>query len=66
VGLHFPLGHSSAVRATTIAVALGAKWVTPATPFLQAWGHLAGTVVAGVFLYVIAFANLGQPKGQVE
>lgn len=66
MGLYFSLGHSSVVLAMTIAVALAAKWVTPAMPFLQAWGHLVGTVVAGVFLYAIAFANLGQPKGQVE
>lgn len=58
VGLYFSLGHSSVVLAMTLAVALAARWVTPAMPFLQAWGHLVGTVVAGVVLYGIALANL--------
>lgn len=58
VGLFFSLGHSSIVLVMTMAVALAAQLVTPVMPILQGWGHLVGTAISGVFLYVIALANL--------
>lgn len=59
VGFFFSLGHSTIVFALSAALALGLKAATRLThgPLNDELG-IVGTVVSGVFLYVIATVNL--------
>ncbi|VXC08354.1 Nickel/cobalt efflux system [Microbacterium sp. 8M] len=62
VGLWFSLGHATVVAALCVLLALGVGALTtsledPDSP-LQVWTGVIGPVVSGVFLVVIAVANL--------
>ncbi len=58
VGFFFSLGHSTIVFGLTLAIALAARAVTLALPEVQALGVVLGTMISGVFLYVIGIVNL--------
>ncbi|HXQ29983.1 MAG TPA: HoxN/HupN/NixA family nickel/cobalt transporter [Gemmatimonadales bacterium] len=57
-GLFFSLGHSTIVLLLTLAIALATRAATQAIPALRTFGHYAGTVVSGGFLYLIGLLNL--------
>jgi nickel/cobalt transporter (NiCoT) family protein len=57
-GFYFSLGHSTIVVLLTLAIALATRAVTRVVPELQTFGHFAGTIVSGGFLYLIGLLNL--------
>jgi high-affinity nickel-transport protein len=58
VGFWFSLGHSTVVILACLAIAMSAVavqgWLDP----VRQWGSVAGTLISGVFLIVIAVANI--------
>ncbi len=58
VGFFFSLGHSTVVLVLAILVALVANQVTHYLPGLQNFGQVAGSLVSGLFLWLIGFLNL--------
>src|SRR5579884_3516869 len=63
VGFFFSLGHSTIVLAMSIAVGLAAGGVHTAVPSLQLYGGVVGTLVSGLFLWMIALLNLVVLRG---
>jgi high-affinity nickel-transport protein len=57
-GFYFSLGHSTVVLLLTLAIAVATRAVTRDVPAIRAFGHYAGTIVSGGFLYLIGFLNL--------
>jgi nickel/cobalt transporter (NiCoT) family protein len=57
-GFYFSLGHSTIVCLLTLAIALATRAVTQVVPELRTFGHFAGTIVSGGFLYLIGLLNL--------
>jgi nickel/cobalt transporter (NiCoT) family protein len=58
VGTWFALGHSTIVLGMIVALVLAEQWVTRAIPILRSGGAIVGTLVSGVFLFIIAVVNL--------
>ena len=58
VGLFFALGHSSVVFALSVLVAVTATAIQGRFQALHALGGVVGTSVSGVFLLIIAAANM--------
>ena len=58
VGLFFSLGHSTIVISLCAALALSTAYVQRHMPQWQGIGGIVGTLVSGLFLYVIGFINL--------
>ena len=58
VGFFFSLGHSTVVLLMTLAVAVATQTMTEQMPRLREVGGYVGTIVSGLFLYVIGFMNL--------
>ena len=58
VGFFFSLGHSTVVLLMTIAVVSATATVSRQMPQLRDVGAYVGTIVSGLFLYVIGLLNL--------
>jgi len=58
VGLWFSLGHSTVVFLMTLAIALAAQTMAATIPRFHEIGQYVGTMVSGLFLYVIGVVNL--------
>ncbi len=58
VGFFFSLGHSTIVISLCAALALSTAYVQRHMPQWQGIGGIVGTLVSGLFLYVIGFINL--------
>ncbi len=58
-GFFFSLGHSSVVFALSLLAAFAAARIQPDLPGLQGLGGLIGSVVSGVFLWIVGLFNLG-------
>ncbi len=58
VGLFFSLGHSTVVILLCAGFAASATYVQTHIEHWKYYGNIAGTVISGVFLYVIGFINL--------
>jgi len=58
VGLYFSLGHSTVVFLMTLAIALATQAMAAELPRLREVGQYVGTMVSGLFLYVIGIVNL--------
>lgn len=58
VGVFFSLGHSTIVLSLCAALALSTAYVQQHMPQWQGVGGVIGTLVSGLFLYVIGFINL--------
>lgn len=58
VGTWFSLGHSTVVVGLIAAIILVTRTVIGEIPVLQNWGDIVGTLVSGVFLFIIGFINL--------
>jgi nickel/cobalt transporter (NiCoT) family protein len=58
VGLWFSLGHSTVVVGLILALILATRSVVGALPALQSSGAIIGTVVSGVFLWLMALVNV--------
>ena len=58
VGFFFSLGHSTVVLLMTLALAIATQTMTEEMPRLREVGGYVGTLVSGVFLYVIGIMNL--------
>jgi high-affinity nickel-transport protein len=59
VGLFFALGHSTIVVALTVGIAGAADGLQARMAGFKAFGAVTGAVISAVFLFIIAFANLG-------
>lgn len=57
VGMWFSLGHSTVVVALIIALILATRTVATNIPALQSTGAVIGTLVSGIFLWIIGFIN---------
>jgi high-affinity nickel-transport protein len=58
VGMWFSLGHSTIVIALTAALVLATNAVVNAVPAFESGGALVGTLISGVFLFIIGLVNL--------
>lgn len=58
VGFYFSLGHSTVVFCMTLALAVATQTMTEEMPRFREVGSYVGTIVSGVFLYVIGIMNL--------
>ncbi len=58
VGFYFSLGHSSVVFILAVFTALVANKVRQYLPGLEGFGNIAGTLISGVFLWMIGILNL--------
>ena len=58
VGTWFSLGHSTIVVGLIAAIVFVTRAIIGQISALQNWGNIAGTLISGVFLFVIAFINL--------
>ncbi len=58
VGFFFSLGHSTVVLLMTLAIAVATQTMTAEMPALREVGAYVGTIVSGLFLYVIGLFNL--------
>ena len=58
VGFFFSLGHSTVVMLMTLAIAVATQTMTEQMPTMREVGGYVGTIVSGLFLYVIGFMNL--------
>lgn len=58
VGFYFSLGHSTVVFVLALLAALVANLVKRHLPGLENFGHIAGTLVSGLFLWLIGILNL--------
>jgi high-affinity nickel-transport protein len=58
VGMWFSLGHSTIVIAMTLALVVAGKTVLASLPSLQSAGSIIGTLVSGVFLFIIGLINV--------
>jgi len=58
VGLFFSLGHSTIVLSLCAALALSTAYVQRHMPQWQGIGGVVGTLISGLFLYVIGIINL--------
>jgi high-affinity nickel-transport protein len=58
VGMWFSLGHSTIVIALTVALVLATRAVVNAVPAFEAGGAIVGTVISGVFLFIIGIVNV--------
>ena len=58
VGLWFSLGHSTIVIALIVGLVLATRTIIGHVPTLEAGGAVVGTMVSGVFLWIIGFVNL--------
>jgi high-affinity nickel-transport protein len=65
VGFFFSLGHSTVVLVLSIGIAVAASAVHAAIPTLQGYGGTVGTIVSGVFLWMIGMLNLAALRGIV-
>jgi len=63
VGFFFSLGHSTVVFAFVTAIAIVAAQATGFKEAFQGTGGIIGTVVSGLFLYLIAALNLAVLRG---
>lgn len=58
VGFFFSLGHSTIVLLLCLGLAAGAGYLEHHLPQFKSVGAVAGTIVSGVFLYLIGVINL--------
>jgi high-affinity nickel-transport protein len=58
VGLWFSLGHSTVVVGLIVALIIATRSVVGALPVLQSSGAIIGTMVSGVFLWLMALVNV--------
>jgi nickel/cobalt transporter (NiCoT) family protein len=58
VGTWFSLGHSTIVFGLIAAIVFVTRSVIGDIPFLQDWGAIAGTLISGLFLFVIGIVNV--------
>ncbi len=58
VGMWFSLGHSTVVVALTVALVLATRAVVNAVPTFESGGAIIGTVISGVFLFIIGIVNV--------
>lgn len=58
VGFYFSLGHSTVVLLMTLAIAIATQTMTEQMPRMREVGGYVGTMVSGLFLYLIGFMNL--------
>lgn len=58
VGFFFSLGHSTIVLGLAITIAVAASYVAEALPRLHEVGAVIGTLISGLFLWVIGVLNL--------
>ncbi len=58
VGFYFSVGHSLVVILMAVATIFFVKWATKSLPAFNAFGGSIATLVAGVFLIILAFMNL--------
>jgi nickel/cobalt transporter (NiCoT) family protein len=58
VGMWFSLGHSTLVVALIAAFVVATKEVAGAIPLFQSTGALVGSLVSGVFLFIIGLTNV--------
>jgi len=58
VGLWFSLGHSTVVVGLIVALIFATRSVVGALPVLQSSGAIIGTMVSGVFLWLMALVNV--------
>ncbi|MUM65042.1 HoxN/HupN/NixA family nickel/cobalt transporter [Acidianus infernus] len=57
-GLFFSLGHSTIVILLSVALTIVTRAVESSIPTLENIGSITGTLVSGLFLYIIGFLNL--------
>ncbi|MFT8457761.1 MAG: HoxN/HupN/NixA family nickel/cobalt transporter [Liquorilactobacillus ghanensis] len=57
-GFYFSLGHSTVVFLLVVAVNFSLKLFKTDLPFLEKTGNLIGGTVSGIFLLLLAFANV--------
>ena len=58
VGTWFSLGHSVVVIVVVIALVFATKEVTSSVPSLQGVGGIVGTLISGIFLFLIGLINV--------
>ena len=58
VGLWFSLGHSTVVMGLIVALVFATQSVVGALPVLRSGGAIIGTMVSGVFLWLMALVNV--------
>ena len=58
VGLWFSLGHSTVVVGLIVALIIATRSVVGVLPVLQSSGAIIGTMVSGVFLWLMALVNV--------
>ncbi len=58
VGMWFSLGHSTLVVALIAAFVIATKEVAGAIPLFQSTGALVGSLVSGMFLFIIGLTNV--------
>lgn len=58
VGTWFSLGHSTIVVALIVALVFATRFVAGNIPALQSVGAVLGTLISGVFLWIIGIINL--------
>jgi len=58
VGLWFSLGHSTVVTGLIVALVFATQSVVGALPVLRSGGAIIGTMVSGVFLWLMALVNV--------
>ncbi|AEB95180.1 HoxN/HupN/NixA family nickel/cobalt transporter [Metallosphaera cuprina] len=56
-GLFFSLGHSSVVVLLSLSLIIAARTIASNVPALESLGSIVGTLVSGLFLYVIGLLN---------
>lgn len=66
VGLFFSLGHSTVVFSFVTAIAIVASKATAFQQAFQGTGGIIGTLISGIFLYLIAALNLAVLTGIIR
>jgi nickel/cobalt transporter (NiCoT) family protein len=58
VGTWFSLGHSTIVFGLIAVIVFVTRTVIGQIPLLQNWGAIAGTLISGIFLFIIGLVNV--------
>jgi len=58
VGMWFSLGHSTIVIALTAALVFATRAIINAVPAFESGGAIVGTLISGVFLFIIGLVNV--------